>query len=409
MMVSRRLAELSSTVDDERTSHLSLNGEHGQSREAWLRDARSHLYRGQCNCPYWHGAFGGVYLPHLRNAIYHHLIAADNLLDRVTGRQGAWVEARSDDFNLDGRPDVELANDSLVALFCPSRGGHLYELDVRSICHNLLATLNRRPEAYHRRVLAGPGGAGGSVIDANSPVKFKQEGLDRHLQYDSYPRKGLLDHFYDGDVSADAIVAGTATECGDFLQAPYEARIRRSPDRVQVQLSRQGTACGVPVKITKAITVQAGNPTLEVVYLLENLPQDRALHFSVEFNFAGLPSGADDRYFYQGDHHRLGQLGTRLDLHEAHDLSLVDEWLGIDVGLAFNRPTSVWTYPIESVSQSEGGFELVHQQVCVQPHWWAQGDADGRWSVTLQLTLDTTLAESRRGETPAHLTSAAPV
>ena len=71
--------------------------------------------------------------------------------------------------------------DRLVA---PSRGGQIYELDVRSICHNLLATLSRRPEAYHRRVKAGPRGAGGSVIDANSPVKFKQAGLENRLQYD---------------------------------------------------------------------------------------------------------------------------------------------------------------------------------------------------------------------------------
>ncbi|HYG75653.1 MAG TPA: alpha-amylase/4-alpha-glucanotransferase domain-containing protein, partial [Planctomycetota bacterium] len=27
--------------------------------------AHTHLYRGQCNCPYWHGVFGGMYLPHL--------------------------------------------------------------------------------------------------------------------------------------------------------------------------------------------------------------------------------------------------------------------------------------------------------------------------------------------------------
>ncbi len=54
--------------------------------EELLTAARSELYRGQCNCPYWHGAFGGVYLPHLRNAIYSHLIAADNLLDLAAGR-----------------------------------------------------------------------------------------------------------------------------------------------------------------------------------------------------------------------------------------------------------------------------------------------------------------------------------
>ncbi|MCF6286679.1 MAG: DUF1925 domain-containing protein, partial [Candidatus Hydrogenedentes bacterium] len=35
--------------------------------------ARQHLHRGQCNCAYWHGQFGGLYLNHLRTAIYEQL------------------------------------------------------------------------------------------------------------------------------------------------------------------------------------------------------------------------------------------------------------------------------------------------------------------------------------------------
>jgi len=48
------------------------------------------------------------------------------------------------------------------------------------------------------------------------------------------------------------------------------------------------------------------------------------------------------------------------------------------------------------VSQSEGGFELVHQSVCVVPHWFLTPDAEGRWSVTMSLALDTSRAESRQ-------------
>jgi len=40
------------------------------------------------------------------------------------------------------------------------------------------------------------------------------------------------------------------------------------------------------------------------------------------------------------------------------------------------------------VSQSEGGFELVHQSVVVMPHWIVTPDATGRWSVTLRLSID---------------------
>jgi alpha-amylase len=56
----------------------------------------------------------------------------------------------------------------------------------------------------------------------------------------------------------------------------------------------------------------------------------------------------------------------------------------------------LWTFPIESVSQSESGFELVHQSVAVLPHWIVRGDQQGRWSVAIHLSLNTAQAESRR-------------
>jgi hypothetical protein len=60
----------------------------------------------------------------------------------------------------------------------------------------------------------------------------------------------------------------------------------------------------------------------------------------------------------------------------------------------------VWTFPIQSVSQSEGGFELVHQSVVVMPHWIVTPDAAGRWGVTLRLALGRASARITAG-TPA--------
>lgn len=388
LMVSRRLAQLNGSEARSDASAAEL-----------LDRARQALYRGQCNCSYWHGAFGGIYLPHLRNAVYQQLITADNYLDQVSGRDEPWVEATVSDYNLDARQEVRLASDKLVALLAPAGGGHLYELDVRSIRHNLLASLARRPEAYHRNVLAGPGQGLGHVASIHDRVVFKQEGLDQRVQYDRHPRKSLIDHFYDNEATPEAVLRGEAEERGDFAAGVYQSKIRRSQDRVQVQLVRQGNAWGIPLRITKAVTLRAGSPGLEIAYLLEGLPQDRLLHFAVEMNFAGLPAGADDRYYYQGEHrNRLGHLGTILDLDDVRQLGLVDEWLGIDVRLDANRDSRLWTFPIESVSQSEGGFELVHQSLVVQPHWLVQGDAEGRWSVTLNLALDTSLAEQRHAQ-----------
>jgi hypothetical protein len=359
-----------------------------------LDRARTELYRGQCNCSYWHGAFGGIYLPHLRNAIYRHLIAADNLLEELLGRSvhgdgEGWVEASSGDFNFDARPEVRLTSDRLIALIAPARGGQIYELDVRTICHNLLATLTRRPEAYHAKVLAGAHGADDGVSSIHDRVVFKQEGLDQQVVYDSHPRKSLIDHFYDPSATVDQVATGQATERGDFIQGQYTARIRRNPERVQVMLSRAGHVGDVPVTITKGVTLAAGSSSLEIAYLLENLPPNQPLHFAVELGFAGLPAAADDRYFYAADHEVLGDLGQRLDLTNASSLGLVDQWLDIDLCLSLDRPGGIWTFPIQSVSQSEGGFELVHQSTVVLPHWIVRGDAEGRWSVTLTLDIET--------------------
>ncbi|PQO30177.1 alpha-amylase/4-alpha-glucanotransferase domain-containing protein [Blastopirellula marina] len=362
--------------------------------QSQLDIAQTELYRGQCNCSYWHGAFGGVYLPHLRNAVYNHLIAADNIIDAAIGQPTNVIDAEAGDFNFDARQEIKLVDDKLLALFAPAQGGMMYELDVRSICHNLLATLTRRPEAYHRKVLAGPSTGGGEVASIHDRVVFKQEGLDERLQYDSYARKSLVDHFFDNDVPSQAVANGEAQERGDFVGGVYDAKIRRNPDRIQIQMSREGNAWGVPLKITKGVTLTAGSSTLEIAYLIEGVPQDQPMHFAVEMNFAGLPSGADDRFFHQGGD-RIGQLGQRLDLHETTMLGMTDEWLGIDIRWEADQPTSVWTFPIETVSQSEGGFELVHQSVAMMPHWWIQGDKEGRWSVTMKLEIDTALAESR--------------
>ena len=377
MAVSLRVEESESQLDAETM---------GPIRQA--------LYRGQCNCSYWHGAFGGIYLPHLRNAVYSELIKADNLLDSALGLQGPRVDYEVADWNLDRQDEIRLRNESVDCFLAPANGGVMYELDVRDIAHNLLATLTRRPEAYHRKVLAGAASEG-DAASIHERVVFKQEGLDQRVQFDRNPRKSLLDHFYDDHVTLDVVVRGDAEDRGDFLNAAFTTKVREDEHRIQIQMSRTGIVHGTNLKLTKAVTLHQGESIVRIGYLLEGMPQDHTFHFAPEFNFAGLPSGADDRFFYQENGERLGHLGSQIDLHDVQQLGMIDEWLGIDVNLRINRPTSFWAYPIETVSLSEGGFELVHQSVAVQPHWWVKADAEGKWSATIDLAIDTSAARMR--------------
>ena len=365
--------------------------------------AQDHLYQGQCNCSYWHGAFGGIYLPHLRNAVYKHLLAAESLLENAMGRSASWVEATSDDYNFDGRPEIRLANDKLVSWVAAQQGGQIYELDLREIGHNLGATIQRRPELYHAKVLQGENqnASHDEAASIHDRIVFKQADLDERLQYDSRLRNTLIDHFWDEDVDAISLQENRAIERGDFADGEYQATIRRNPDRIQILMTRPGNAWGIPLTIKKGITLDQGSNNLEIAYFIEGLPQDRNLHFGVEYNFAGMPDGQDDRFFSDHDGQRLGHLGSILSLSEAQSLKLNDGWLGLRVSVDFDQPGGIFTYPVQTVSQSESGFELVHQSVCVMPHWLIKGDSNGCWACRMNLSLQTGVVAEQTSPNPA--------
>jgi 4-alpha-glucanotransferase len=370
-----------------------------RERPDLLHLAKMELYRGQCNCPYWHGAFGGLYLPHLRNAIYKHLIAADTAVEQLAGRSGRWVDIAAADYNLDARMEVRMSGDRLISYLTPARGGHLYELDVRGTRVNLLATLNRRPEPYHQTVLESAGQSedvDDVAFNKHEGVRFKQENLDQQIAYDRWPRKSLVDHFLHPEVGLEEFRLGNGG-IGDFVLGVHEAKMRKSPDRVETVMTREGRVGEDSIRMTKTVSldVQAGNQ-LEVTYELNDLPPGRAMHFAVEFNFAAMPAGAEDRYFYGPHGEQLGSLESVHELGEGSRIGLIDEWLGLDVSLDLSQPGGIWTFPIQTVSQSEGGFELVHQSCVIAPHWHFVVDETGTWSVSIQLTIDTSIAHARQ-------------
>jgi alpha-amylase len=105
-----------------------------------------------------------------------------------------------------------------------------------------------------------------------------------------------------------------------------------------------------------------------------------------------MPAGAEGRFFTAADGTPLGDLGSRLDIARCAGIGLVDGWLGIDARLALppagdGTAAGLWTFPIRTVSQSEGGFELVHQSVVVMPHWIVTPDARGAWRTEITLDL----------------------
>ncbi len=375
----------------------------GTADPDYLEAARQELYRGQCNCPYWHGSFGGLYLPHLRNAIYHGLIAADNALDDAQGRTGPRVALEVADLNLDARQEVRLENEAMIALVRPARGGHLYELDVRRTATNLLATLDRRPEPYHEAIREAArrgdsGGSGLSAIDGTGPLAIKERGLEDLLVYDRHPRKALVDHFYPLDLSLDDLIAGREAEQGDFVDGAYLSRVQREGRRVAVVMERPGRVGEHTIRIRKTIELHAGSPDLSIAYLLEDLPRDVCLHFAVEINLAAMVGHAPDRFFSAPSGARLGMLDERLDLAHTSGICLTDEWLDLSVALGWTESAGLWAFPIRTVSRSEGGIEGVFQSSAIIPHWHITADERGTWEVRLRIGLGAARSQIMRDQ-----------
>ncbi|MCH2204000.1 MAG: DUF1926 domain-containing protein [Fuerstiella sp.] len=387
----------------EISSRLALAEQDAECDAGELTEIRRLLYQGQCNCSYWHGAFGGLYLPHLRNAVYASLIEADNQLERLSRTTNEWVEVSTGDYNLDAHEEVRLSNHKMAAYFSPSIGGHLYEWDIRSCRVNLLATLNRRMEPYHQKVIdhaeqlrRSNGSEESDVSSIHDIVRFKQPGLDRKLGYDKWPRKSLVDHFLQPDLTGQTFRESRGV-LSAFATASYDAAVQYGNDEIDLEMSCRGNVSVHEVRIRKTVTMSRLRPgELLIKYKLDDLPRRVPLHFAVEFNFATMPGGASDRYFFNESGEQLGTLDAYIDVPSSSRLSLIDEWQGLDVSLEWTQAGGVWAFPIETISQSESGFELVHQSVAVTPHWNFVAPESGPWTIDLRLTVNTSLAQARQ-------------
>ncbi|MFH1229955.1 MAG: alpha-amylase/4-alpha-glucanotransferase domain-containing protein, partial [Planctomycetota bacterium] len=150
-----KMMEVSKALASSTEQHLKKD-----SRK--LADARRELYQGQGNCAYWHGVFGGFYLPHLRHAVYHHLITAEEIISKLeTSHPLSQKQTKNiidkDDFDYDGYPELRYSNKIINCYFKPSQGAALYEMDIIPKKFNPLATLRRKQESYHQKILQAQG------------------------------------------------------------------------------------------------------------------------------------------------------------------------------------------------------------------------------------------------------------
>ena len=364
--------------------------------------ATDHLFAGQSNDCYWHGLFGGIYLPDLRVAALSRLIRAEDLAAGADAPSGV-----RRDVDLDGRDEVVLAGPGQFVTVKLEEGGGVARWDLRAAAHPLGAVMRRRPEAYHETLRrhetggdhaaeATEGGAPASIHDI---VLVKQAGLLDHLRYDAYERRSGLIRILPAGTSPEAAGQGTADELGDLRDGAW---MLDDVDARRVVAHRAGTirqADGpVPVDATRAIAIGGGRLDPRIELTLEIAHRGAAgdatidALVAVEWSTMLLGGGLNPSAWLDIDGQRTAHDVTRSSTGTSR-IRAGNDFLGIGVETTTDHPVDAWIAPIETVSNSEAGFELVYQgsaTVLVEPLRLRPGE---RWR--LRIVQQATVAAER--------------
>ncbi len=311
--------------------------------------ARRAIGRAQCNDAYWHGVFGGLYLPHLRHAVWAELAAAEAVL-----REGERPTAEEWDVDADGNLELWVHSTALSALVAPARGGAVEVLTAFASRQNYADALTRHREAYHgeaeerpegsataepsrdveglpRACRGGPPSQSGpdtEPVQASAPSIHDLEGdLHDRPPRDTEPRAWFVDRIVAPDITRDAFVSGTVRPIHSWASTRLAADWRVDGDDVVVTLTET--------------------------------------HFTKELRFSA--DRVHCRWTWDPGPARYG--------------ALPGSWFTTEISYAgevtFPDGIEVWRYPIETMSKSESGFERTVQGTAAVLRWpIANGSAE---------------------------------
>jgi alpha-amylase/alpha-mannosidase (GH57 family) len=279
--------------------------------------ARRAIGRAQCNDAYWHGVFGGLYLPHLREAIWQNLAVAESEL-----RRGEALAAEIIDIDADGHEEVWIHSDQFSAVLSPRRGAAIEEYTIFTSRINYANTLTRRREAYHDTALehhaeASSGGDGApSIHDIEEGLQ-----MDERPPMDAEPRALFLDRVLAKGLTRDQYAAGTYWPAHSWAQLGCSFRIERKQDTIAVVCSFGGDAW-----LEKRLEFTPGGA------------------IGVSYRWNSAIGHADD--FFAPEISLFAPLEIRAD-----------------------PGAEIWTYPIETVAKSERGLDRTKQGNSVTLRW----------------------------------------
>ncbi|MDZ4788462.1 MAG: alpha-amylase/4-alpha-glucanotransferase domain-containing protein [Blastochloris sp.] len=342
-----------------RYSESNLMEKKGLWLSRWMREenredseVRQLLWQAQCNTAYWHGSSGGIYLPHLRDAIWARLLQAQEEL-------GASLESYKQevvDIDADGRDEIVVLNREFSYVISPAKGGECLEWSLLPPKINLGNTLTRRLESSLEAV----------DEKAVSPsVSSPLDTHDRHL---------FIDRFLERHITAEELSDNRFKELGDFAGSEYRlVQTVNRADSLEVTLERHGKVIiGNSLQslyLQKSYLWSTDLKKLVLRWVVKNTsPIPYASVLATELNLA-LPMGEDleNRYSLESRTYGFDKAwyeGT------VSSLAMQSKVGGLHIDFKMTAISSVWSYPIYSSQSLSGHVPLVRQGSCLVLGWF---------------------------------------
>ncbi|MCI4444957.1 MAG: DUF1926 domain-containing protein [Candidatus Aminicenantes bacterium] len=303
-------------------------------REYRNEEARLDLYQAQCNDAYWHGVFGGLYLPHLRRAVYQKLIAAELKIPFVSG----WKRF---DFDLDGQDEWLLRTPTFFVWVKPDLGGSITEIDYRCQEMNLTDVLTRRQEFYHLFSSSTAENAQGKSIHELSRALPPE--AQKWLIFDNYRRLSFLDRILPAEITREQYAEIYYRRLENFIQGKFTSWQEEDSLLLEALHITQVNSGLIPLALKKSI--RPGNNSLLFAYEIENRGKEEAkLTLTSEWNMA----------FFEGEYKIKPQ-----------KIEFFDGQLSIQAP----QSDEIWDFPVKTVSQSEKDFEIITQGISFHIVW----------------------------------------
>ncbi len=291
-------------------------------------DPRRLIGRAQCNDAYWHGVFGGLYLPFLRGAVWSNLARAESAL-----RHGELLQIEACDIDADGQAEVWAHSSLASLLIAPARGGMIPVWLDLAAGENLLNVIARHREAYHVPLYPDlVDVASGAMVPADGAPSIHD--LESHLTepppIDTDQRGLFVDRVISDLTTRDAFVGGTVAALRSWTRTVFDVTWSVDGDTAQIAMTT--------ADLRKVVRVLDAGRSIEC-----------------RWTWSPTTIGGD------------GWFSSEL----SHSGDLVMDAPGADA----------WTYPIETVAKSEKGFDRTVQGTAVVLRWpVAAGSASVRIS-----------------------------